>query len=349
MKNKIPQFLQRKLKMKFSSAKKFPEEIKQFMIDYANFYKWPLDNDIKLIFKLMKTGTTHLPECAYDGCTNKVQLSNIGKIQRCCSRIHSMRVTSLERFGVENPVQSDVIKEKMKKNSLEKHGVEYPIASTIVREKSRKTMLERHGVEYTGQSAELMNKVTKTSLERYGVECSFQSENNKQKSKKTCLERYGVEYSFQSENNKQKSKKTSLERYGVEYPQQSQQVKIKTNATNLERYGGHPFKLLKFQNKFKKSCIKKYGVEYPMQSKLFMDKIHSSTFQLKEYKWKTGEILIVQGYEPIVLKELEDSGYSFSDIKTSPKDVPVIKYYFDGEKTYYPDIFIPKENLIIRS
>jgi hypothetical protein len=56
----------------------------------------------------------------------------------------------------------------------------------------------------------------------------------------------------------------------------------------------------------------------------------------------------VQGYEPIVLKELEESGYCFNDVKTQQDDMSVIWYYFKGVKRrYFPDFYIPSENLII--
>jgi len=54
MKNKIPMFLKERLKMKFSSSKQFPEEIKQFMIDYSLYYGWKLNENISTIFKVMK-------------------------------------------------------------------------------------------------------------------------------------------------------------------------------------------------------------------------------------------------------------------------------------------------------
>ena len=48
------------------------------------------------------------------------------------------------------------------------------------------------------------------------------------------------------------------------------------------------------------------------------------------------------------MQELEDQGYNFNDILTSNKDMPEIWYMFEGKKhRYYPDFYIPEENLII--
>lgn len=49
-----------------------------------------------------------------------------------------------------------------------------------------------------------------------------------------------------------------------------------------------------------------------------------------------------------MLKELEEDGYKFEDVFTSPVDMPKIQYLMDGKQhRYYPDIYIPKENIII--
>jgi len=48
------------------------------------------------------------------------------------------------------------------------------------------------------------------------------------------------------------------------------------------------------------------------------------------------------------LKELENNGYKFNDVLTNTKDMPEIRYMFEGkEHRYYPDFYIPSENKII--
>lgn len=71
-------------------------------------------------------------------------------------------------------------------------------------------------------------------------------------------------------------------------------------------------------------------------------------YKKKKYIWKTGEISILQGFEPIVLKELEKIGYKYNEIKTEYHDMPEIYYVMNNKKRrYYPDFYIPTENLII--
>lgn len=93
MKNKIPTFLQERLKMKFSSSQQFPEEIKQFMIEYSLFYDWKLNNNISIIFKVMKTGLSVLDECEYENCENKKMIRRCdGIISKGCCSNHSKKL-----------------------------------------------------------------------------------------------------------------------------------------------------------------------------------------------------------------------------------------------------------------
>jgi len=60
------------------------------------------------------------------------------------------------------------------------------------------------------------------------------------------------------------------------------------------------------------------------------------------------EIKQVQGYEPFVLDFLLEYGFEPSDIKIGVEQIPTIEYQFlDTKRKYYPDIYIPKLNLII--
>ena len=125
---------------------------------------------------------------------------------------------------------------KQIESCLEKYGVENPFQSETIKDKIKATNLERYGVS-NGHSQIVRDKIKATNLERYGIEYSSQSQLVRDKGKITCLEKYDVEFSLQSQLVKNKGKATNLERYGVEYASQSQIVKDKTKATNLQRYG----------------------------------------------------------------------------------------------------------------
>jgi hypothetical protein len=74
-------------------------------------------------------------------------------------------------------------------------------------------------------------------------------------------------------------------------------------------------------------------------------------YETKEIKLPNGEILYVQGYEDKVLLELFKTN-DYNDVLVKKQDIQdiigIIKYKFKNKtKTYIPDIFLPKENLII--
>ena len=90
----------------------------------------------------------------------------------------------------------------------------------------------------------------------------------------------------------------------------------------------------------KKTNLKKYGVEYPIQN----IEIFKKLYKKKQYTFKNGVNIRVQGYEPFALKLLENNGYNYDDLDFNFS----IKYNYNNKhKIYFPDIYIPKENRII--
>lgn len=203
------------------------------------------------------------------------------------------------------------------------------------------TNLEKYGVENPFQNEEIKQKIIKTNLKNYGVENPMLSETVKQNMKHNCKEKYGVESTFQLETTKSKIKDTMIEKYGVKNPTQSNIIRKKKSEKLYEKFGvNHTTQLESTKNKIKETNLKKFGIEHSGLS--------NNGFKRKQYKWSTGEISWVQGYEPIVLKELDDAGYTFEEILTEPSKMPKINYEYDGKiHRYYPDIYIPKENMII--
>ena len=160
---------------------------------------------------------------------------------------------------------------------------------------------------------------------------------------------YGVDCNLQLENTKELIKQTNIERYGVEYASQSPEIKERVKQTNLNRYGvTNPFSSGKIKDKIKQTNIERYGFENAMQNSMVFSKSQKKSYYYKEYMWDTGEISMVQGYEPIVLKELEGQGVMYAEVVTTIKDIPHFFYEFNGQThKYIPDIYIPSKNLII--
>lgn len=188
------------------------------------------------------------------------------------------------------------------------------------KEKRINTVLQNHGV--SNISLVTRDKASHTMRNKTIEERQLIN----QKVKNTSLLLYGVDNINKLETISERKRKTNYERRGVEYPTQCFEVVTLREKNNLF----------------------KYGVPNPIQVSEFFEKQQHQLYAIKEYMWKTGEISKVRGYEPIVLKELEDNGYSYDDVKTSAKDMPCVWYYYKGKKRrYYPDLYIPKENLII--
>lgn len=167
--------------------------------------------------------------------------------------------------------------------------------------------------------------------------------------KSTTLERHGVTNISLSPEFRKKANDTNEKLYGVRNISFLPEFREKASNTMGVLYGvRHALQSQQFIEKRDNTCIERYGFKYPMQNPTIAEKSQKNSYNYKEYKWKTGEISLVQGYEDQVLFDLENNGYKFEDVVADEKDMPEIFYEFEGKRRrYYPDIFIPKENLII--
>lgn len=171
------------------------------------------------------------------------------------------------------------------------------------------------------------NKARNTMILKYGVNNISQLDEIKKKKKETTFKNYGVEHNSQSQEIKSKKIKTCLEKNGVEYPQQSKEI----------------------QDKSKKTCLKNYGVEHPLQNNELMNKSINKSYSSKNFKFKSGNEIKCQGYEPFALQELINNNMDETDIITGCKNVPIIYYYDESGKKrrHYVDIYIPTQNKCI--
>jgi hypothetical protein len=121
--------------------------------------------------------------------------------------------------------------------------------------------------------------------------------------------------------------------------------------TNLQKIGcENYFQLNDIKEKIKQTNLTKYGVEYCIQNSEIAKKTLSSGLSFKEYKFPSGRIEKIQGYENIALDELINIELiDDNDIIVGCKNVPTIWYTTeDGIKhRHYVDIFIPTQNRCI--
>ena len=165
--------------------------------NYPEFYKYleshyPGIKSISEKLYLWKNHITVPPVC--HNCGGPVKFINInsGYSKYCsykCSNQNAdkkelTKKTCIERYGVENPQQSDEVKSKF---------VNY-FSIPENQEKIRQERFQRTGVYYSGQLEETKNKIKKTCLKRYGVgsgvELSIAKENLEKTRKQHQISKY---------------------------------------------------------------------------------------------------------------------------------------------------------------
>jgi hypothetical protein len=263
-------FLKEKSKLKFTYVNKFPFEVRQYLYDYCSE-----TDDLKILFYMWKQGIKKIPTCQYPNCNNKVKF-DVGrnKFNKGCCREHSKKITNLEKYGAENPMQSETIKEKLKQTFIKKYGVKNPMQSKEIQEKVELTNLKKYGVKNPMQLTQIREKIKQTNLKKYGVKNPMQSERIRKKLIQINIKKYGANFPFQSKQIREKIKQTNLKKYGVENPMKSERIKRKIYQANytyktkilkeqfdlellnlVEEYNGidneYQFKCLKCGNIFK--------------------------------------------------------------------------------------------------
>jgi len=73
----------------------------------------------------------------------------------------------------------------------------------------------------------------------------------------------------------------------------------------------------------------------------------AGSYRRKEFKFASGRVQIVQGYEPFCLQELLNSNVTEEEIIRGFELMTSVPYEFNGKKhRYMPDIFLPPRRLI---
>lgn len=236
----------------------------------------------------------------YKTCGNKICVEK--------NRYNSVKITNLEKYGVENTFQVKEYKEKSKLTCVEKYGVENASQSEFIKDKKSQTCLLNYGVLNPSKNKEIQDKKILNSLDKYGVEYPFQSEVVKDKILKSNINNLGVNYPMQSKEVRKKSKDTCLERYGVGH--------ILQDKTIFEKNRNSSYKL--------KSYILPSGKEIKIQG-------YENKF-LDEY-------FLNGGLESNILIEIKDIHNHIGIIYYNTND--------SKKHRYYPDIYLINENKII--
>lgn len=163
-----------------------------------------------------------------------------------------------------------------------------------------------------------------------GIKCSGSHKETIEVRHNTIEKKYGVRYFSQTESHRKiLSEKQKL---GFSGWANKEHIQNKYGVSNI-------MKISEYLNKSFDTKIKRYG----------KDNLDLLNFKYKGYTLPSGKIIKVQGYEPRALDELLKI-YDENDILTSRSDMPEIYYTSPKDNRihrYYPDIYIPKDNLII--
>lgn len=184
------------------------------------------------------------------------------------------------------------------------------------------------------------------------------------KKKQALIDTYGVTNVSQIAGVLSKKKETWIKKYGVDNPSKAQvnkdkikeawpEIESKRKKTMLEKYGVESYSSTdEFKNRRKETWLEKYGVDNPTKNVEILEKVLVKNFQ-NDYVTKTivmpsGKTRRYQGYENKVMLDLLKSGMMEDDIITGQGNVPHIPYMFEGRlHRYYPDMYIPRYNLLI--
>ena len=263
--------------------------------------------------------------------------------QRCSHCSDSSRAeTNLEKYGHVNVLASDYGKEKTKEFYMKHYGVDHNSKVSSIQEKKVETCMKNFGISHGFCAPYVYEKLKEINKEKYGCDYPLQSKEILDKCRETCMENLGVLFPLQSKDVHDKIKKNNKKKYGHTNFLASEAGK----ELMLELYGHTNFLA---SEAGKELMVERYGVENAMQNSEIFAKAMRNSFKTKNYTLPSGTIIYVQGYEHFALDDLL-TVYDEKEIYVSlGKNVPLIKYEFNGKNncTYHPDIYIERKNLLI--
>ena len=138
----------------------------------------------------------HYRKCVV--CGKKFKLSSANSKAVTCNSTHCKSIirnkTNLSRYGVENAMQNDEIKQRMSNTVQNRYHADWYFQTDEFWNKYRTTMLEHHGVKNSLNSYEISKKFKETMIQRYGAAYSMCSDTIRSKIESTMQDKYGVPY-----------------------------------------------------------------------------------------------------------------------------------------------------------
>lgn len=158
---------------------------------------------------------------------------NENKVANYAKRVTKTKQTVQSKYGVDNVMKVDEIKQAMVDTVQDKYNVDNVMKLDSVVKKAQTTNLERYGATSYAGSDVGREVIENTNLERYGARNFMQSDarfdvlnSMREKSRRTQLERYGAEHFSQSDV----AKKHLAERKQKEYVTKKQLGTFNTSS-----------------------------------------------------------------------------------------------------------------------
>ena len=230
----------------------------------------------------------------------------------------------IEKYGVDNPMKFQIIKDKNRNTQIVKYG---GIGLSVKSNKDHfeKVMLDRYGGKTSFESPILKEKIEKINIEKFGSKSPFGNKEIQEKVRNITIKRYGVPYGMQSKEIKEKFEKSMLEKYGCKYSFQSKELTEKARQTNLERNGDRNYNNRKLTEK---TMLDRYGGKTTLESPILREKKEKTCLKIynntKPYLFGSEEWIsaMILKYGSDFKMELE-----FEKQKTCLKNYGVTSYF----------------------
>jgi len=218
--------------------------------------------------------------------------------------------TMLERYGADNPMRSEEIKNKIRQTCFKKYGAFVATKNKNVKEKIKQTNLERYGFACSLQNEKILKKAKKTLKQNYNVDNPSKSRVIRERKEQTSIITYGAKYPMQNEQYKKNFTQKIISKYGCRNVSQFEQVKQKKEVTTYNNYNvKNPSQSELIKERKKSTCLKNYGVIHHMKHEKTKRRILGKVFGSQNKKF-------VSKIQNRVFKELKNHCAVLADNKS---------------------------------
>lgn len=210
---------------------------------------------------------------------------SVVKVTTICDNCHSESKNTFKDYynytnGLTEPYYCSKCKYiKSVSTSMKKWGVKNPMQSEEVKLKLKDTLLKKYGVDHYSKTNEWKRLFKMTSQSKFHSNNPFSNDIIKDKIKSSNLKNLGVEYPMQPSDVKEKTKNTLLDRYGVTHISKSDYVKDNTRRNTHKKYEellNSEYQVISYSDQVFKMIHKTCGTEFNINSGLVYSRYSQS-------------------------------------------------------------------------